>query len=141
MIKRKINLNVYSSIDEFVRYCVEYVLNNTIMQDNFSEDVKLFSTALYSNIYSSLRELGVEFVNADGSLYPYSNINPITIKTKFVKLCKDFEIKVSRHLVEQSYPFDTDLRFSLESLSDKEWNSLIESFISSIELSGGYIIE
>ena len=141
MIKRKINLKVYSSIDEFVKYCVEYVLNNTIMQDNFSEDVKLFSTALYSNIYSSLCELGAEFVNVDGSLYPYSNINPITIRTKFVKLCKDFEIKVSRYLVEQSYPFDTDLRFSLESLSDKEWNSLIESFISSIELSGGYIIK
>ena len=141
MIKRKINLKVYCSIDEFVRYCVEYVLNNTITQDNFSEDAELFSTALYSNIYSSLCELGVEFVNVDGSLYPYSNINPITIRTKFVKLCKDFEIKISRYLVEQSYQFDTDLRFSLESLSDKEWNRLIGSFISSIELSGGYIIK
>ena len=141
MIKRRLNLIIYSSIDEFVKYCVEYITDNILTKDNLSENVDLFSVALYSNIYSSLDELGVEFVKIDGSHYSYINVAPILIKTDIVKLCKDFETKISRYLVEQSYPFDVDLRFGLESLSDSDWNNFIESFTKSIKQSGGYVLD
>lgn len=141
MIKQKINLKVYSSIDEFVNYCVEYIVNHLLEKGNLSENIELFSTALYSNIYSSLDELGVEFIRINGSQYSYINVAPIVIKSEIVKVCKDFEIKISRYLVEQSYPFDVDLRFGFESLSDKEWNDFIESFVTSMKNSGGYTIE
>ena len=141
MIKRKINLKVYSSIDEFVKYCVEYIVKHLLEKDNLSENVDLFSVALYSNIYSSLDELGVEFIRIDGSQYSYINVAPVVIKSEIVKVCKDFEIKMSRYLVEQSYPFDLDLRFGFESLSDKEWNDFIESFVTSMKNSGGYTVE
>lgn len=74
MIKRRLNLIIYSSIDEFVKYCVEYITDNILTKDNLSENVDLFSVALYSNIYSSLDELGVEFVKIDGSHYSYINV-------------------------------------------------------------------
>lgn len=141
MIKRRLNLIIYSSIDEFVKYCVEYITDNILTKDNLSENVDLFSVALYSNIYSSLDKLGVEFVKIDGSHYSYINVAPILIKTDIVKLCKDFETKISRYLVEQSYPFDVDLRFRLESLSDSDWNNFIESFTKSIKQSGGYVLD
>lgn len=116
-------------------------MKHLLEKDNLSENIELFSVALYSNIYSSLDELGVEFIRIDGSQYSYINVAPVVIKSEIVKVCKDFEIKISRYLVEQSYPFDVDLRFGFESLSDKEWNDFIESFVTSMKNSGGYTIE